>query len=118
MSLRGIGVAMALAVVAPSSAPAAGGGQEHQQQAVRFADLDLGSPAGAARMLRRIEKAALEVCGAVPQSLTPLKQAIRRSPCFADAVANAVGRLRAPVVSLIHEGQTRRSPPRAGDMER
>lgn len=111
MSLSRAVAAAAVVVVLPVSGAAAAGANEEvrAQKIVRSVDLDLSSRRDAARLLRRIETAALQVCGAGPTSLSPVKQAIRRSPCFADAVATAVDRLKSPEVNLAYE----RSRPRA-----
>jgi UrcA family protein len=68
--------------------------------AVSKAKLDLNNPRDAHRMMKRIDAAALEVCGAYPQSALGVKRAIAGSPCHRDAVAGAVAQLQSSQASL------------------
>lgn len=68
--------------------------------AVSKAKLDLDNPRDAHRMMKRIDAAALEACGAYPQSALVVKRAIANSPCHRDAVAGAVAQLRSSQASL------------------
>jgi UrcA family protein len=63
--------------------------------AVRFSDLNLDRPGDVAKLYQRIATAADKVCG--PRSLTGSysKASIYQS-CYADAVAQAVGRVNQP----------------------
>ena len=54
------------------------------------------SDAMARRMLRRLDDAAIEACGASQFSLPDMKAAIRGSRCWKESVADAVGRIGNP----------------------
>jgi UrcA family protein len=69
---------LALSAATADSAP---------QIAVRYGDLDLGTEDGAARLLRRISRAAAQVC---PDAGRDLRLATVASECRAAAVARAV----------------------------
>ncbi|MBO9557868.1 MAG: UrcA family protein [Caulobacter sp.] len=62
--------------------------------------LNPGNPRDMSAMLRRIDTAALEVCGAQRGSLTEVKRAVAASACHRDAVANAVSQLKSSQASL------------------
>lgn len=84
---------------------------------VRYDDLDLKTPDGAARMLARIERAAVRACGGSPylrHANSPqnafLMADYRR--CRERAVARAVATLNAPAVGRLHAKTRRHSPDR------
>lgn len=91
-----------LAAFAPPHAAAADERQaiiEHIS--VRYGDLDLTAPADAAAMLGRLEKAASEACGRLPQNaMDPLLAAKQRTyrRCRISALDAATLRLGAPLV--------------------
>ena len=62
--------------------------------AVRTSKLDLNNPSDAARMMKRIDAAAMEVCGAYRGSFVELKRVVAASDCHRDAVANALAQLK------------------------
>lgn len=66
---------------------------------VKYADLDIGTPSGAAALYHRIEGAARVVCGYVGLDLSALQQV--RS-CNAHAIDEAVTTLNSPLVTAIH----------------
>jgi UrcA family protein len=68
--------------------------------AVSRAGLDLAKPQDAQRMMKRIDAAALEACGAYPQSALGVKRAIAASSCHQDAVAGAVAQLNSSQAAL------------------
>ena len=91
--LKYTALAFALAT-ASFAAPAAA-----ESRMVRYADLDLATPEGQARMERRIAGAAREVCGADGARHSALADSATRE-CIADAKARA----RAQVARL--DGKT------------
>jgi UrcA family protein len=84
-----------------AAAPAA---SETVSIAVSKAKLDLSNPRDAQRMMRRIDTAALEACGADVHSLTEVKRAVAASACHQDAVAGAVAQLHSTQASLTVTG--------------
>ena len=91
--------AIALALAVPAAVQAAPAPQITSSVAARHGDLDLNNPAHASIMLRRLDVAALSVCGASDGSLSEIKTAVRRTSCYVDAMNGAVSRLAAPTVS-------------------
>ena len=71
---------------------------------VSMADLDLGSKAGAAAGLSRIEAASEKACGGQPQTLQLRRQARYRA-CMKSTVSHAVASLGSPLVTAIYTGQ-------------
>lgn len=65
---------------------------------VSTAGLDLADPADAAVMLRRIDLAAAEACGADRGSVRDVQMAIRRTDCYAAAKARTLRALNAPAL--------------------
>jgi UrcA family protein len=55
-------------------------------------------------MMRRIDIAALQACGADAHSFTEVKRAVAASPCHRDAVAGAVSQLNSNQASLTVTG--------------
>jgi UrcA family protein len=66
-----------------------------------YGDLDLSTPRGAARMLDRIDAAALKTCGASEFSLRDYQKAVRRTACYRDSLTSAVADLNAPTVTAL-----------------
>lgn len=91
-----------LALVAPAAArqPEAG----TATATVRIARLDRhpATPAAARRVLVRIDRALLEVCGASDFSLREVKAATRQSACWKDGMADAVARIGDPALRLAY----------------
>lgn len=83
--------ALTLALATPAFASSSTG--------VRIGGLDLGDPADAAIMAQRIDRAAADVCGASRFSARQVQVAIRRSDCYRETLAQALGALNAPAVS-------------------
>lgn len=75
-------------------------GQETTSIQVNYADLDLGSEAGAATLYRRIETAARTACGS--RSLLPLYLRAEDVACVRDAVASAVARVDRETLTALH----------------
>src|SRR5690348_14254127 len=55
--------------------------------------LDLNNPRDARVLMRRIDTAALQACGADTHSFVEVKRAVAASACHRDAVAGAVSQL-------------------------
>lgn len=83
---------------------AASGSTEAVQIAVPRGHLDMSNPRDAKIMMKRIDTAALEACGAYPQSALGVKRAIAGSSCHRDAVAGAVAQLSSSQAALTVTG--------------
>lgn len=90
-----LALSLAIPAVAGAGVPTA---------AVQFRDLDLNSTAGAKVMLRRLDRAALSVCGASEFSVREYQRDVRRSDCYDQAMQSAVRELGAPSVSAAYSG--------------
>ncbi len=72
--------------------------------AVKYGDLDLGSPAGAQRLLKRIEAAANTACGGAPD-IRQLNQWTNFEACRKSAIARAVVAVDSPMLTATaHRG--------------
>lgn len=89
LTIIAVSTALALAAGAAVAAPAGYG-----STVVRVGDLDLGRPADVERLQRRLETAALEVCGAHAGSVRMVKQAVARSDCYRETLAQASAQVR------------------------
>lgn len=78
--------------------------QSPQQRTVRFADLDINHPAGAAVLYQRIRAAAHEVCRATSERDLAVAELTRS--CVQDAIARAVTEVNAPKLSQYHATET------------
>jgi UrcA family protein len=97
-------IALALAAAAPVAMPAYA--DRPTAVEVRYGDLDLNRSTDAAIMLGRLDKAALQACGAFPfSSLREYRLAIRGSRCYANGMRRAVAELNAPAVTSLYERQ-------------
>ncbi len=95
-------LAAALLAMACIAAPAQAGTNNttRTEIAVSYADLDLHSAAGADAMLARLHRMSAHACGTRPaQSHSPLRARRAFDQCRANAVANAVQDLDAPLVT-------------------
>jgi UrcA family protein len=63
------------------------------------ADMRPATPQAARRMVKRIENAALMVCGATPGALAEVTRAIRRSACWRETMARTIGRIDDPLLA-------------------
>jgi UrcA family protein len=70
---------------------------------VSYADLNLGSPAGAHALLKRIEAAADTACGGAPD-IRRLDQLASYAACRRSAVARAVVAVGSPMLTAIAHG--------------
>jgi UrcA family protein len=94
----------ALLLLSGAGVAAASGSTEAVQIAVPRGHLDMSNPRDAKIMMKRIDTAALEACGAYPQSALGVKRAIAGSSCHRDAVAGAVAQLSSSQASLTVTG--------------
>jgi UrcA family protein len=69
---------------------------------VRYGDLDLSRPAGAETALRRIERAADQVCGGMP-TRRDFRRVRAHQACADQVIDETVARLGAPLVAARHE---------------
>jgi UrcA family protein len=75
-------------------------GQPHVASVtVSFRDLDIGSPAGAQTLYRRIQGAARQVCG--PKGADLIEQGYWNS-CYTKAIGDAVAKVNSPLLTAIH----------------
>ncbi len=82
----------ALALAAPATAST---GQVTTRIAVPTTGLDLNRPADAKLMARRLDQAAIRVCGASDFSARQHQAAVRQSACYRDAMSQATASLKA-----------------------
>ena len=74
---------------------------------VNYAELDLTQPAGAQILYRRIQQAAFEICGG--GFIGPFGDIrTKASPCYKNAVANAVAQVNSPRLSALHRAHSTR----------
>ena len=83
-----------------SSALATQAQSETVNIAVSQNKLNLNNPQDAQRMMRRIDIAALQACGADAHSFPDVKRAVAASSCYRDAVAGAKAQLRSTQAGL------------------
>lgn len=84
--LKPVLIAAAALTAAVSASPAAAKRIAPEVRTVHYADLDLSSIAGRARLNRRIEAAVREVCGEAPSFDLARRQAVRQ--CLTETRAN------------------------------
>jgi UrcA family protein len=92
-------IAIAIIVQLALSASAHAETEQHQVL-VRAADLRLSRPADANRLLNRLERASLEVCGSGEGSSWLMIAATKRSECYLNALGSAVSAAHAPTLNL------------------
>lgn len=100
-------LASTVAVLALAAAPfavAAPVGVETVSIPVSKSKLDLNNPRDAQVLMRRINTAAMEACGADTHSFPELKRVVAASSCHRDAVAGAVGQLNSNQAALTVTG--------------
>ncbi|WP_309646669.1 UrcA family protein [Phenylobacterium sp.] len=97
--------ALALALAAPVAVQAAPAVEITTSVAARHGDLDLSRAGHASIMLRRLDRAALSVCGASEFSLREYQRAVRATACYGAAMDSSVASLGAPLVSSAYQGR-------------
>lgn len=90
------------AIAASVMSGAAYAGTGIASRTVSYGDLDLGRPAGAEMMLRRIENAAESVCGG-RAGFRPLKARAAHEACVRETIADALLDLNAPLVASTYK---------------
>jgi len=98
------GIATIFCAFATGSVNAEPGEQTYSKK-VSYAGLNLSSQAGAEILYGRIKSAARDVCGGRDPVL---RGSITRTPCYRDAVSNAVAQVNSPVLSALHSKKATR----------
>jgi len=105
--LRGlIATAICGALAASFAAVSAAEGPEPASQIVKFADLNVSNPLGAAVLYARIRAAAESVC-----SYYVFKSDEAENRCVHDAIANAVTKVNQPALSAVYNTKYKISVP-------
>lgn len=105
-----IALALTFAATAPCIAQEVQVARDRYVVALHRADLRSATPDAARRTLARIDRAAMAVCGASGFSLSEVKQAVRASACWHDAVADTARRIDDPLLSQTWQNVTDRRP--------
>ena len=63
------------------------------------ADMHPATPQAARRTMKRIENAALIVCGATPGTLADVTRAVRRSACWRETMERTMSRIDNPLLA-------------------
>ena len=99
--------ALALALAAPAASHATAPADTTSKVDVPYRDIDLSRPRNASIMLWRLDRAAIEACGASDFSWSEYRRVVRNSDCYAASLDRAVAELNAPLVSRLYERQAR-----------
>lgn len=75
---------------------------------VRSVDLNPATPSAARRVFRRLDAAALAVCGASEFSVRDAIEAEHRSACWRDAMARALAQVENPLLRQLYHRHTNR----------
>lgn len=78
---------------------------------VKFGDLDLSSPQGAARLYSRIDAAAREVCKPLDFNVRDLGTRTQVDACVHKAIADAVTKVAQPQLLAIYNAKNHQSRP-------
>jgi UrcA family protein len=76
---------------------------------VRFADLDVSHPQGAAMLYARIRAAAMDVCS--PFDGAGLGATLHRDACVNKAIVGAVTRVNSPALSAVYSAHAEKDVP-------
>ena len=98
-SLLATSLSSLAAVSAPTATP-----DDSPSRIVKFADLDLTRPQGAAVLYTRIRSAARAVC--LPQNNWMMELRAISDQCREQAIARAVGDVNAPALTAYYQGRT------------
>ncbi len=97
--------AMALSLAVPAFGHASAlSEQQPASVSVRYHAESLENSRAAADMLRRIDTAAMEACGASSFSLKMYRDTVQASACYRNGVSQAVAELNAPAVTELYNG--------------
>jgi UrcA family protein len=99
--------AVAAALSIPAAALAGEPGPPPSER-VAYGDLDLGADAGAVAMLKRINRAATEVCSRQAEAGSTADVMARFEACHREAVERAIAQLGAPSVLAAYEARPTR----------
>ncbi|WP_165842964.1 UrcA family protein [Phenylobacterium deserti] len=97
-----LGLIAAAAVIAAPAAAFADEPVVTTSIAVSKAGLDLSSERDAARLLVRLDRAALSACGASTFSVREVQAATRGSECYQQSMDQAVASLNSPTVNAVY----------------
>jgi len=100
--MKVLGLIAAAAVLATPLAASADEPVATSSIAVNKAGLDLSSQRDATRLLVRLDRAALSVCGASTFSFRQVQDATRASECYRQSMDQAVASLNSPTVNAIY----------------
>jgi UrcA family protein len=89
-------------LAAPVAAQQSEGGADRNAIMLTHIDRHPATPAAARKSLARIDRAALEVCGASGGSLREMKDATHRSACWREAMADAVAQIDDPLLTAAY----------------
>ena len=104
VGLRGLVATAIFVVLAPSLSTVSAA--DPATRTVRFADLNISSPAGAHELYMRILAAAQVVCSYIPFATDADK-----ARCVRDAIADAVTRIDQPELSMVYNAKNRTTVP-------
>ena len=82
-----------------------------RQAVVKFGDLDLSSPQGAARLYSRIDAAAREVCKPLDFNVRDLGTRTQLDACVHKAIADAVTKVAQPQLLAIYNAKNHQPRP-------
>jgi UrcA family protein len=104
--------AVALSLAAPVFGHASAlSNQQPASVRLRYHAESLETSKAAADMLRRIDGAALEACGASDFSLKMYRDTVQASACYRKGVSQAVAELNVPTVTQLYNGQAETGSP-------
>jgi len=86
------------------SVPASADASDIPSVTVKFADLDISRPAGAAKLYGRIQGAANVVCSAYDHS--GFNAQANFKACVGDAVGRAVAKVGSPTLNMVYRART------------
>jgi len=95
--------ALALGLAVPVVGQASATSDDHTRVTVRLHDTDLERPKAAAQVLRRLDSAAMEACGASDFSLREYRLTVEGSACHEAGLGRAVAELNVPAVTALYD---------------
>jgi len=99
-----LGLVTALGVLAmPPVLAGERAGEDRHSMTLTNVNVRPATLAQARQTLSRIEGAALVLCGAPRGTSSILKRAVMKTPCFRDAVAEAVRTIDHPLITRLHQ---------------
>ncbi len=98
-------VLVAPVLAAPVLAHAASAPDDVARAPASFADLNLNRARDARVMLDRLDRAALEACGASQFSFPDYRASVQKSGCYRSGLDRAVDALNAPQVTRLYQNQ-------------